>query len=225
METLKTLTIKFDNFISHTEIPKFRGAVVKLLGDDVNLLFHNHTLEGLRYSYPLIQYKILDGKFAIVCIGEGTEIISDFFNKESKKVTVNKRERVLEIEEIKAERTLIQLHDCEFEYIIKKWMPFNHENYQKYMELDSLVERYQMLEQILVANILSLLKGVGVYLEDTLKCRVTNVLNSNIGIYKGVKMMQFDIKFKTNLLLPSYVGIGKGVSIGHGTIIKQTEKQ
>lgn len=66
---VKTLVIKFNNEIYPDEIDCFRGAVIHAM-DGANVLFHNH-LEGagLRYSYPLIQYKRIHRKAAIVCVG------------------------------------------------------------------------------------------------------------------------------------------------------------
>ena len=64
---IRTLTVTFDTDISYKEIPLFRGAVLKSMGDKANLLYHNHTgAETFRYSYPLIQYKRLGGKASIV---------------------------------------------------------------------------------------------------------------------------------------------------------------
>lgn len=63
MKYLRTLTIITEADINQQEIPLFRGAVIKSLGEDANLLFHNHITDNqFRYSYPLIQYKRLGGK-------------------------------------------------------------------------------------------------------------------------------------------------------------------
>lgn len=51
--TIKTLLIKFQNKISASEIPLFRGAVINSL-DEKLVLFHNHVNDKLRYAYPLI---------------------------------------------------------------------------------------------------------------------------------------------------------------------------
>ena len=67
---VRVLTIKFANPLRHQQVPEFRGAVIAAL-DQKRLLFHNHDEQGLRYAYPLIQYKVLDGKAAIVATGEG----------------------------------------------------------------------------------------------------------------------------------------------------------
>ena len=64
---IRTLTVQFDANILYKEIPLFRGAVLKSMGDNADLLYHNHTGENtFRYSYPLIQYKRLGGKAARV---------------------------------------------------------------------------------------------------------------------------------------------------------------
>ncbi|MDR1783619.1 MAG: hypothetical protein LBR13_05100, partial [Dysgonamonadaceae bacterium] len=56
MNKISILTVRFNNEITQHEIQKFRGAVVAMLQNN-NVLFHNHTDDGFRYAYPLIQYK------------------------------------------------------------------------------------------------------------------------------------------------------------------------
>ena len=64
---IRTLTVFYDTEISDKEIPLFRGAVLKSLGDSANVLYHNHTgEETFRYSYPLIQYKRLNRKALVI---------------------------------------------------------------------------------------------------------------------------------------------------------------
>ncbi|MBR5326893.1 MAG: hypothetical protein IKU49_10450, partial [Prevotella sp.] len=79
---IRTLTVFYDTEINHTEIPLFRGAVWKSLGNKADILYHNHTGEdSFRYSYPLIQYKRLNGKAAITCVEEGADIIGQFMSE------------------------------------------------------------------------------------------------------------------------------------------------
>lgn len=59
---IRTLTIQFDTKLHPKEVTLFRGAVIASLKEK-NILFHNHEESGSqRYSYPLIQYKQLQGK-------------------------------------------------------------------------------------------------------------------------------------------------------------------
>jgi hypothetical protein len=36
--------------------------------------------------------------------------------------------------------------------------------------------------------------------------------------------MSFDAEFKTNVSLPDYIGLGKGVSLGMGTVVRKYGK-
>ena len=78
MPKIRTLLLQFTNEISSTEIPKYRGAVIASL-ENKNILYHNHLDDKFRYAYPLIQYKRLHKKAAILCIGEGINAIHEFF--------------------------------------------------------------------------------------------------------------------------------------------------
>ena len=42
----------------------------------------------------------------------------------------------------------------------------------------------------------------------------------NIAKFKDVKMTAYDLRFTCNVSLPNYIGLGKGVSHGFGTIRK-----
>ena len=222
---INTLVIRFANKISINEMPMLRGAVIDTVGSDTNILFHNHTEDGVRYSYPLIQYKRIQGKAAIVCIGEGTEAIGEFFSSCNYNVHIGKREIALEVESVKADRCLVQLWDTLFTYRIRKWLPLNQENYEKYVAMDSIADKYAMLERLLTGNILSLAKGVGIHFEKQVECKITAVDEPRILTYKGVKMMAFDAEFKTNVSIPDFVGLGKGVSLGFGTVMKKYERK
>lgn len=70
---MKTTTILFDFQIKEYEAQALRGIILDALRPDVPLVFHNHTPDGLRFSYPLVQYKAIGGKAAVVLIEEGTE--------------------------------------------------------------------------------------------------------------------------------------------------------
>ena len=61
-----------------TSVTTFRGAFVKAMGDRASLLMHNHSSEGLRYAYPLVQYKYVDGSPTIVAFDKMGDEIADF---------------------------------------------------------------------------------------------------------------------------------------------------
>lgn len=220
---LNILLVQFSNPISREEIPFFRGAIVNALQDNGADLFHNHTEEGLVYRYPLIQYKRIHQRAAIVCIGEGTEAIGQFFSTCDFNINIGNRPTELEVESIKPNKVLVQVWDSMFSYTLRKWLPFNKENYEQYMKLESLAEKYALLERLLIGNILSFAKGVGIHFDKQVVCRITEASEPMSIMHKGVKLMGFDISFKSNVSLPDFIGLGKGVSVGKG-MVKRIER-
>ena len=224
MERTKVLMVRFSNEIKREEVPLFRGAIVNAI-EDADLLFHNHEEDGhLRYSYPLIQYKRINKKAVIVCLGEGTDAIGQFFSSCNFDVVLGERPVKLEVESVNAHQHLIQLWDGEFAYRIRRWLPLNSENYAAYCQEESLAGRFAMLERLLTANILSFAKGIGIHFDGQVVARITEMDEPRLQYYKGVKLMSFDAEFKTNVSLPDYIGIGKGVSLGMGMVVRKRER-
>ena len=218
---LNILTIQFANEIAAHEVPLFRGAIIAALGQESSVLLHNHDESNYRYSYPLIQYKRLNGKAAIVCIQEGLQVMGKVVVEEWMPVCLGETHKMLlQVEDVKFMQHELDLElEPRQQYALHNWLPLNSDNYKKYKETDSLAERVRMLERILTGNLLSMASGLGIYVESNISVYITNLCSKpHMVSYKGVKMMAFDLTFKTNLSLPSYIGIGKGNSLGFGLL-------
>lgn len=225
MKKIRTLLIKADTRISVSEIPLFRGAVINLLGGACSL-YHNHGAgDGVLYRYPLIQYKRINQRGAILGIEQGTEVLGKFLSKSGSVLAIGEREAEYGIVDISARQCLMQVWDEQFEYQIRKWLPFNAENYRAYSAADGLSDRIHLLESILTGNMLSFAKGVGETISSTIVCTITVLEPPVLYTYKGVRMMGFDAVFKTNISLPDHIGLGKGVSLGFGTIKQKRHEQ
>lgn len=221
---IRILTVLFNAEISQKEIPLFRGAVLKALGDRANLLYHNHTDEKtFRYSYPLIQYKRIRGKAAMVCVNEGADVIGQFLTNIPSNMMLGDREVDIAIEKVIPARILVQTWEEMFCYHISRWLPLNSQNYQRYKVIEGVVEKVSFLENILKGNLLSMLKGLDIHLEKELILKITEIGTPYLMHNKGVKMMAFNADFKCNLSIPNNVGIGKNASIGYG-IVHQLRK-
>ena len=218
---IQIFLVRFKNEISFHEIPLFRGAIINLLGQDGEILYHNHANEtSFRYSYPLIQYKRIHKKAAIFCIGEGVEAIGQLLSSQDFSLTIGERQLLLEIEAVYPKRYLIQTWDSTFRYRIRHWLPLNSDNYHKYINLDDITSKIIFLEKILIGNLLSFAKGLDLYIEKEIICKLLSLNDPHLIKAKGVKMMAFDAEFKTNLSLPDYMGLGKHASIGFGTVVR-----
>lgn len=219
MNKQRTLLVKFKNEISQWELPLFRGAVIASM-EHANILFHNHIGDNYRYSYPLIQYKRISKHPSIVCINEGADVIGEFFNDFPNEVTLSDKSVNLEIGNVKASTFLIQIWDSSFVYTICKWLPFNQKNYAEFSKLAGTSERTLYMERILTGNILSMAKGLGITFEKHVEVKITKLEDMQHVVHKGVKMQSYDVEFITNVSLPNYIGLGKGVSMGYGMVVR-----
>jgi hypothetical protein len=224
MKYIRALTIITDAEIHQNEVPLFRGAVINSLGEHPNLYFHNHLDDDkFRYAYPLIQYKRLGGKAAIVCVEEGVDIIGQFLTEVNGTLNIGERQITCHTDKIQPARILVQTWEEMFNYHISRWLPLNSQNYQRYKDIEGVVEKVSFLENILKANLLSMLKGLDIHLEKELILKITEISDSYLIHHKGVKMMAFNADFKCNLSIPNNIGIGKNASIGCG-IVHQLRK-
>lgn len=215
---VEVAVVEFDLPLADKEVPLFRGAMLHAAQGD-SILFHDHVGEGFRYRYPLIQYKVIHGRAAVVCLDSGVEAMRQFLS-DSKPHTVRIGQRMdsLQVRQVYHDMVRVGVVEEEQTYVIRRYLPLNQENYEQYRRMDSIVERYAMIERCLVGNILSLAKGLGVFLEQKVKVTLRKVEKEHIYRYKKINMMGFDLQFKANVLLPDHIGLGKGVSLGFGEI-------
>lgn len=187
-------------------------------------ILHNHYGEGkFLYSYPLVQYQIIDGQASILGIEEGAEILKDIYPK------IN--ELMLGDSYYKVEDHLI--YDKEYDVnttneeihykFITPWLALNSSNFKKYQENKGWKERKIMLNKILVGNILSMCKGLGIIVNRRIHAKSN--LEYSPTDYKTVNMLGFTGEFKVNFKIPDFFGFGKGVSQGYGTVVKVYENK
>jgi hypothetical protein len=219
MKNTKIMLIRFENIIQQQEIEFFRGAVIHSLPSS-DTLFHNHLQNGFRFSYPLIQYKRIASKAAILCFNEGTESIGSLLANHHHEIKIGDRIEMLQISKVSAFDYQIQLWEPMFRYHIRKWLPLNQENFEEYSRLESMAEKCLFLENILTGNILSFAKGLRIFFDKQVVCKILQLENSTLTTYKGVKMNRFDAVFSCNVSIPDFAGLGKGVSIGYGMVTK-----
>jgi hypothetical protein len=181
-------------------------------------LIHNHGANGFQYRYPLIQYKILNDVPTIVSAGEGNEVVQQIFTEVNEIELINKKYPVVEK----------NLRQQRFDYgeagqymryeLLTPWIPLNQENFAEYKQMGSNKSRVQKLKRILIGNILSQAKGFDYWVEDRLKVKLAISETSEPVQYKGVEFIGFTGYFLVNFHLPDYLGLGKAVSHGFGTI-------
>jgi hypothetical protein len=204
------------------EIPYFRASVIENTGRQSDL-FHNHkTNTAVIYRYPLIQYKVIDQKPAIICINAGTDDIHYLLENQEFFFDIKGKVDKYEVEELVLKNVIIQTWQDSFRYNIHNYMPFNQENYAVFQKLGSMKHQLQFIQELLYKHISIILEE----LEEAgnssipLNIEIEQVKSDRYIEYKGVHHMTYCLNIKTNVSLPNYIGIGKGVSVGFGIVKK-----
>lgn len=217
MKKVKLLRIQFKNELSEVELPYFRAAVIAQVDRD-NGLFHNHDGDGFHYRYPLIQYKRIHRKAALVCMAEGTEQIMDFFQRRVRTLQIGNRPMEVEIENLYLNEVTFQAWDTLFPFRLNRWMPFKEQNYAEFHQLTQEEDRIAMLERILRGNLLSMAKGLDWWIDREVKVKIDHLHRSRLSDHKDYKAQVFDLDFRTNIHLPDFIGIGKRAGLGFGVV-------
>ncbi len=169
-----------------------------------------------KFLYPRIQVKILNEQIYIIGIHEGVDAIlcatKQFSNLDFGNIT-------------------FEIQDCDIESLsgqfvptdrllryrfITPWVALNHMTGAKYRSLHNK-EKLSYLNKLLGQNLIFLAKEVGIKIEEDVFANVKvaslfpkPVDENKWGAFKG--------EFKTNFILPNYIGVGNGITRGFGTI-------
>ena len=219
MPKLRYLKIRFDKRIKSRELPFFRAAVIEATQRQSSL-FHNHESNGgVLYRYPIIQYKCTDKKATIICLGEGAEDIHFLLSNPSLDLRIGNRQVNFLIEDMALHYHSVATGTEWHYYAMKEWQALNQDNFRTYESLESEIERLQFLEKMLLGNLLAVAKSFGVDRgTHPVAVAITRRKGQRWLPFKGRKVLTFDLEFRTNLSLPEYIGLGKGVSVGFGSI-------
>jgi hypothetical protein len=219
MPKVRYLKLRFDQNIFPYDIPRFRAAVIEKTQRESEL-FHNHKGDdGFAYRYPLIQYKVTQRKASIICLNEGADEIHHLLQNRDMTLRVGHTVQDYSIEDIELHHHEVQVWDNSFEYSLLNWMALNQEHYRRWQSLESdETAQLDLLNGILRGNILAFAKGIGWFVEDRIVVEISRIREIKPLSFKGRDMPAFSLHFRSNVSLPDYIGLGKGVSVGFGVV-------
>lgn len=195
-----------------------RGYLGYLFIEDTE--FHHHSESP--YHYPLVQYKRVNKRLLVMGLGDYAEMVYRKMPEVTQIVTPGRQIPIVSLELVRNSVDIGLQTSDEKEYLnrymfVTPWIALNEANYTKFNE--NKHGRRELLQKILVGNILSMLKGLGIHLNSQIRL--------NIDRYETVKTTAHDNQFvgfrtifASNVSLPQYVGLGKSVSKGFGAISK-----
>lgn len=182
-------------------------------------LLHNH-LEGgeLRYAYPLVQYKVIDGVPVLVGIEEGALLLMDLF-LQVQELVIDGRAFPLYQKDLRCTEAEAGYSESLHTYCFKTlYVPLNQDNYQTWTQ-ENEADRRRHLDTLLRNHILAAFKGMGVWLEpeQRILAQAGRLMQKNTR-FKNQTLLAFSGTFTTNAVLPQWAGIGKSVSRGFGAV-------
>ena len=215
------MRVDFDADISPAEVPAFRGAVIEKVGIEQEI-FHNHNNEeggnGYHYRYPLIQYKALEGRPAILFIGDAVSEAHHLFRQPDWELSFTRRKLRGRLVRSQTKEYEVRLTPAPRPYLLRRWLALNQDNHRRFEETRGMAARARLLERVLAGHILGFASGVGIRFEERFELAITEIEQQRIRSFEGVKSLTFDVRFEANLLLPPHIGLGKGVTQGFGVL-------
>lgn len=223
MPKLQTLILTLgDEKFFRRDVPKLRGFFASKFPEYIEL---HHHIEAKKYvySYPLVQYKVIDYKPMVVGIGDGAEILKQIYNQVNEMtigdVTIPIHEKKIVVNQ--AEFGLTE--ELHFYRFLSPWLGLNQKNYKLFQENSDPEFRFDLLNRVLIGNMISLSKALGY----TVPGRILVSADTRLRLIKlkGLDMSGFTGFFAANFLIPDLIGLGKSASRGFGTVQQITLEQ
>ena len=207
------------NKMKKREIPRLRGYIASKFPQYLEL--HNHIGENsYNYGYPMVQYKTFNGVPGVIAINDASNVLIQAFQEIDE---IDLKEEVLDIME-----KGYSVKKCAFGIIeemrlysfISPWMALNRKNYEQYKNSKE-DKKSRLLKKILIGNILSMSKYLNYTVSDQINILIKlKPIEVN---FKNQQMIGFTGEFMVNFEIPDYLGLGKSVSRGFGTIKRVKE--
>jgi len=180
-------------------------------------ILHHHIEEaGYLYTYPRVQYKIIEGTAIILGIEGGAEVLKKI-SDEIEGLELGKS--VYKVDSIQMNLMNAEFGPCRENHhykFVTHWLALNPANYERYKEIKDWKEKKEFLNGILVGNVLSMCKSLDYVV--TSKLYVHSRLDDEQVEFKGIPIIGFTGEFRVNFKIPDFFGLGKGVSQGFGVV-------
>lgn len=211
--------VKFENISLKTrQGVKLRGFFANSYKDEE--LMHNHRGDDLILKYPKVQYKVIK-KLPIVCaIQDGASVLTRV-GFETDRINIDGKELDVFQKQLTKKTVDFGIVDDYIKYeFLTPWVALNQKNIDQY-RISNEIEKEELLKRVLAGNILSMAKGLN-YTVDKRIIVWMDVESVKVN-FKNIEMLAFVGTFKVNFEIPDYLGLGKSVSRGFGTVARVKE--
>ena len=213
---LRLLHLTFNLSLYPRQLARWRGAFVEMAGRG-NSLLHNHKEgEEYHYRYPLVHYRMWRGKAAVTAINEGVEAVQEALAANSWDINWEGEQKTLQVEGLNMKEHHLRMLPHPKTYRLYNWLALNQENYERWQREKSLVKRAALLENTLAGHLLGFCTAAGYRLPERLDVNLHEIQSMKKARLHGNPTIAFNVAYDANLLLPSGIALGRGVSTGFG---------
>ena len=198
-----------------------KGVLMRHYSDQKIIPMLNGSLRE-RFLYPRAQVKILNEQIYLIGIHEGVEPVLSLYDSLKE---LNFGNITFEIEDCDVEtydNQFIPSNEIISYRFITSWVALNKITGAKYKSLDD-EGKPPYLNKLLGQNIIFLANELGIKFEEDILTRVKVSSFAPEAIDEN-KWGSFSGEFETNFILPSFMGIGNGITRGYGTIYGQINR-
>ena len=169
-----------------------------------------------KFSYPRVQVKILDEQIYIIGIKEGVEPVLSIPDKIKELDFGNITFEINDFEEETLKQQFFLSGTVVKYSFLTSWAALNHVTGNQYRSTP-FKKKKSYLNKLLGINLIFLAKEMGVPVERGIYTKV-EIPNLHPKSIDDNKWKTFKGDFKTNIILPNYIGLGNGITRGYGTI-------
>ena len=192
-----------------------KGVFMKQFPDEKIVPFLDGKLRS-KYLYPRVQVKILNEQIYIVGINEGVDpVLSLVHNLDS----FNFGDITIKIEKIDIEQNKepVSLVDKLLRYkFVTPWVALNAGSNKKFKSVEQ-DDKILFLNKLLGQNLLFISKELGLDTDSKIYTKVeVDSIDPHNHDENGWR--SFIGEFRTNFMLPNFIGFGNGITRGFGTI-------
>ena len=156
------LTATFDLPLHPRDIPRWRSAWSEMAGFEMDR-FHNHKPgdQGVIYRYPLVQYRVQEGKAALLALDQAAVDVQQVLSTGPWELTWNHEPLAIDLDDLSLDVCEVELEDQFQEYRLLTYLPFNDANFEKWKRSPQLLSRIRLLQSMLTGHLLNFATGIG----------------------------------------------------------------
>ena len=169
-----------------------------------------------KYLYPRVQVKILNEQIFLIGLKEGVDPVLSLKEKIQTLDFGNISFNVVNNESDLSENQLRMTDKLMHYRFLTPWVALNQSTGSKFRKIKKQ-EKIKFLNMLLAQNLIFIIKEFGSAVDEKVytKIIVPSLFPKSVD---EKRWGSFSGEFKTNFFLPSYIGIGNGLTRGYGTI-------